>query len=51
MLKYPSDAKVTTKTAGSRNDIGPNSHYTESLSYIYLSSDFFVPSVTLPHQK
>lgn len=38
MLKYPDDAKVTTKTAGSRNDIDQNLHYTESLSHIYLSS-------------
>lgn len=45
MLKYPSDAKVTTKTAGSRNDIDQNLHYTESLSHIYLSSDLILHEV------
>ena len=45
MLKYPNDAKVTTKTAGSRNDIDQNLHYTESLSHIYLSSDLILHEV------
>lgn len=39
MWKYPNGDKVTTKTAGSSKDIEQNSHYTESLSHIYFSSD------------
>lgn len=45
MSEYPNEDKVTTKTTGSRKDINLKSHYTESLSHIYLSSDLILHEV------
>lgn len=51
MWKYPNSDKVTTKIAGSSKDIDQKSHYTESLSHIYLSSDLTLHEIVRENHK